>query len=144
MDHVAIMNKQWQLIPKILQGEKTIESRWYQTRRVPWDRIQTGDRVFFKDAGEPVTAQATVGRVRQFELETDQDIQKILTDYGSAIGLRDPNFMDWQRLPRYCILIDLANPLTVERPFSIDRQGFGSGAAWLTVADIATIRAEIS
>ena len=69
MDHVAIMNPRWRLIPRILSGEKVIESRWYLTRRAPWDRVAAGDTVYFKDAGRPVTARAKVSRVVQLELE---------------------------------------------------------------------------
>ena len=54
MDHVAIMNKSWGLIPKILSGSKTIESRWYKTKRTPWDKIAKGDTVYFKNSGEQV------------------------------------------------------------------------------------------
>jgi len=43
MDHVAIMTPSWKLIPKILDGKKTIESCWYQTRRAPWGKIAIGD-----------------------------------------------------------------------------------------------------
>ncbi|MEI7477466.1 MAG: hypothetical protein WCJ81_02865 [bacterium] len=39
MDHVAIMKKSRKLIPKIVSGEKTIESRWYQTKRAPWNTV---------------------------------------------------------------------------------------------------------
>lgn len=51
MHHIAIMNGPWNLIPKILSGEKTIESRWYRTRRAPWGGIRAGDTVYFKDSG---------------------------------------------------------------------------------------------
>ena len=56
MHHVAIMNKSWNLIPKIISGEKSIESRWYQTKRTPWDKIKAGDKIFFKNSGEAIIA----------------------------------------------------------------------------------------
>lgn len=58
MHHVAIMKPSWKLIPKILSGEKTIESRWYQTRRAPWNGIAAGDVVYFKDSGEARDGQS--------------------------------------------------------------------------------------
>lgn len=67
MNHIAIMKKSWELIPKIISGEKTIESRWYKNRIAPWDRISEGDTVYFKDSGEPVSAVATVSKVLQFD-----------------------------------------------------------------------------
>ena len=58
MDHVAIMNKRWKLIPKILDGSKTIESRWYVNKIKPWNSIKEDDKIYFKNSGEPITAFA--------------------------------------------------------------------------------------
>ena len=54
-NHIAIMKKSWGLIPKILDGTKTCESRWYRSRVAPWDKIRPGDNLYFKNAGEPVS-----------------------------------------------------------------------------------------
>ena len=67
MDHLAIMNPQRKLIPKILSGEKKIESRWYMMKIAPRERIHIGDTVYFKDAGKEVTAMAEVENVIQFD-----------------------------------------------------------------------------
>lgn len=140
MHHVAIMNKSWQLIPKILSGEKTIESRWYQTRRVPWNKIQDGDRVYFKNSSEAITAEAQVTKVLQFELNNKQDIQNILDKYGKKICLVNTNIDAWDKLPKYCILIFLSKPKQITKPFQIDKTGFGSATAWLTLININTIK----
>lgn len=79
MDHVAIMKKSWGFLPVILSGEKTIESRWYLNRAVPWGRINAGDRVYFKDSGQPVSAVAHVAKVLQFENVTPRRIRDILS-----------------------------------------------------------------
>lgn len=140
MHHVAIMNKSWRLIPKILSGEKTIESRWYQTKRSPWDRIQQGDTVFFKNSGELIIAQAEVSQVMQFELEDVEDAEQIIKKYGKEICLVDTGPKTWGKKLRYCILIRLCNPQEVTKPFSINKTGFGAGAAWVTVKDINAIK----
>lgn len=139
MDHVAIMTPSWKLIPKILSGEKTIESRWYQTRRAPWNTITAGDRVFFKDSGEPIVAQATVARVWQFEIESARDAEKIVHEFGARISLVNPRISTWDKIPKYCVLIELRNPKNVE-PFDVNKTGFGSGAAWITLDVIDRIR----
>jgi len=66
MDHIAIMKKSWGLLPKILSGEKTCESRWYKFKRDPWDKVKEGDTLWFKDSGEPVSVKARVRKVSQF------------------------------------------------------------------------------
>lgn len=140
MDHVAIMKKSWGLIPKILSGEKTIESRWYQTRRAPWGKIRKGERVYFKNSGEAVIAQATASEVLQFEIFSSIDAVRIVEKYGKEIAFLNSNPKTWRKLPRYCILIRLQSPKLIDKPFEIDKEGFGTGAAWLTVDDIQNIR----
>jgi ASC-1-like (ASCH) protein len=138
MDHVAIMTKRWKLIPKILSGEKTIESRWYQTRRTPWDRVRTGDVIYFKNSGELIIAKATVSEVMQFEIKTKSDVQIILQKYGKKVGIKDLGWLD--TLPKYCVLVGLESPKLLKTQFSIDKTGFGSAAAWLTMKSIARIK----
>ncbi len=140
MDHVAIMRPSWKLIPKILSGTKTIESRWYLTRRAPWNGISRGDRVFFKDSGKPVVAAADVERVAQCTIESLIDAKDIVNRYGKAICLVNDDPATWQRLPRYAILIHLAQPRRLAAPFMINKHGFGSATAWITVPSIDAIR----
>jgi len=140
MEHIAIMKKSWGLLPKILSGEKTIESRWYINRVAPWNRIAAGDVVYFKDSGEPVTARAEVSEVRQFSDLSRESIRSILGEYGSRIGMAPTEeTIDWCAVKNYCILVFLKSPQEIE-PFKIDKTGFGSAAAWLVVGDIAEIR----
>ena len=133
------MKKSWGLIPKILSGEKTVESRWYQTRRAPWDKIQEGDVIFFKNSGELVTAQAMVSHVLQFTLNGLSDVREIVKKYGKEICLLNADPETWDSVPKYCILVRLKNPKPVKAPFAIDKAGFGSAAAWMTVGNIRDI-----
>jgi ASC-1-like (ASCH) protein len=139
MHHVAIMNKSWRLIPKIITGEKTIESRWYQTKRTPWDRIQKGDIIYFKNSGEPITAQAMVSQVIQHRLQSLSDALVIVKKYQKEICLINNNPRTWGKLPKYCILLKLVNPQAV-KAFQINKKGFGAGAAWITIDKIDNIR----
>lgn len=133
------MKKSWNLIPKILSGRKTIESRWYQTRRAPWDGAKAGDTVFFKNSGEPVIAKATISKVLQFEIKTAADAARVVRKYGKKICLLNNNPDTWERLPRYAILLFLEHPQRM-KPFAIDKRGFGVSNAWLTVSDVRTIK----
>lgn len=85
--HVAIMRKSWGLTLKLLTGEKTIESRWYRNRCRPWNKIETGDIVYFKDSGEPVRIRSVVKRVLQFDNLNPDEVKKLLREYGKADGL---------------------------------------------------------
>jgi len=142
MEHLAIMNKSWGLIPKILRGEKTIESRWYSRKIAPWDAISTGDLIYFKDAGRPVTARAEVSAVQQFSDLNPDRIRNLLDDYIERIGFQRSiidDFMERIQGKRYGILVSLQNPREIE-PFEIDKTSFGIGSAWLTVESIDKLR----
>jgi len=81
MDHLAIMNPKRKLIPKILSGEKTIESRRYMMKVAPRNKIKADDTVYFKDAGKEVTASATVAKVLQYEHYDDKQLHDIVFTY---------------------------------------------------------------
>ena len=142
MDHVAIMKKSWGLTRKILTGEKKIESRWYKTKRAPWNNVKAGDTVYFKDSGEPVTIRAEVERVVQLSSITPQRVRGILEKYGRNDGIASddiPKFFELFRGKKYCMLIHLKNPKKI-KPFYIDKSGFGLMAGWITVQNINQVR----
>jgi ASC-1-like (ASCH) protein len=116
MDHVAIMNKKQGLIDRILTGKKSIESRWYKNKSIPWDRINVGDRIFFKDSGADVRAVAKVVKVKQYENLNLEICQKIVNEYGNEglIDIQNKNVGDWAYSKRYAILIWLKDIKSVK------------------------------
>src|SRR3990172_11323053 len=142
MEHVAIMKKSWGLTEKILSGQKTIESRWYANRSVPWDKIAAGDTVYFKNSGEPVTIKATVGKVLQFSELTPKIVQELLYKYVHDDGLEQseiPRFFQIFKDKKYGILIFLKDVSSVA-PFEINKRGFGAMAAWISVDRVSTLK----
>lgn len=141
MDHVAIMRKSWGLTKKILSGEKKIESRWYKFKRSPWGGIGSGDTIYFKDSGEPVTIKAKVSKVLQFSELTSRKVMDILEKYGRGDGLKEKDVAKYYKMFRdrkYCLLIFLKDPVRVE-PFNINKKGFGTMASWIRVKNIKEI-----
>ncbi|MBI5421701.1 hypothetical protein HZA44_01030 [Candidatus Peregrinibacteria bacterium] len=143
MDHVAILKKSLGLMPKLRSGHKTIESRWYQSKRAPWGRIKANDTVYFKNSGEPVTLKAKVLSVISLSDLTPEKVGQLLSQYGSKIGIEAheiPTFFERLKDKQLCLLIFLDKPETV-KPFQIDKTGFGMMSAWLSVHDIQSITA---
>jgi hypothetical protein len=139
MDHVAILDKSRQLLPKIISGEKTIESRWYVSRFAPWSRIFAEDTIYFKNSGEAVTARATVTKVLQFSDLDKKKIREIISNYGREIGFKSSEVKQWVNSytasKHYCILIFLKDPKQI-KPFRISKAGFGASCAWMCVGTI--------
>jgi len=139
MDHIAIMNKKWRLIPKILDGSKTIESRWYVNRIKPWDNVKSGDRIYFKDAGEPVTVRTKVSKVLQFEGLNKEKFEYIMDNYAKDIQILTWEYDEYYKSKKYCILVFLKDVESIE-PFNISKEGFGNACAWMCVDNIDRIK----
>lgn len=142
MQHLAIMKKSWGLTEKILSGQKKIESRWYKSKYAPWDKIKSGEIVYFKDSGSPVTLKARVGKVLQFADLTPKKVRDILNKYGDDDGIEKqdiPKFFELFKNKKYCMLIFLKNPQKIT-PFEIDKTGFGAMVAWICVDCIDKIK----
>ena len=143
MDHLAIMNPKRKLIPKILSGGKTIESRWYMMKVAPWDKIKAWDTVYFKDAGKMVTASAMVAKVLQYDHYTDVQLQDILKNYWWPwwIAFHSPldEVYHWAKPKHYCLLIFLKDPKKII-PFAIDKRWYGMMVSWITLSDINKIK----
>lgn len=142
MHHIAIMKKSLYFLDKILSGEKTIESRWYVSMRLPWGKICVGDIVFFKNSGEPVTVKASVEKVLQFDNLSVDKINKILSEFGSRIGIADESlksFANSVSQKKYCILVFLKNVEQIA-PFEINKSGFGLMCAWICVGDVDMVK----
>lgn len=142
MDHLAIMKKSWWLTQRILTGEKTIETRRYMNKSAPWDKIKSGDTLYFKDSGSPVNVRATVAQVEQFSDLDEKKRQDILRKYSYAdiwttTILSDIlKYVQWKK---YCIIIHLSNPCAIV-PFEVDKSWYGMMSAWISLPDIEKIR----
>ncbi|MEI6462952.1 MAG: ASCH domain-containing protein [bacterium] len=134
------MAKKSGFIEKILDGTKTIESRWYLHRVKPWGSIQKGDKVYFKYSGDRIKALAKVSNVLQFDHLTVSKSKEILMEYGDRIGLNLDDYKDWCKEKNYCVLIFLEDPEEISELFKINKKGFGSACAWLTLEDIQKIK----
>jgi hypothetical protein len=149
MHHVAILRKSNlkngdDLLGDILKGTKTIESRWYVNRIAPWNRIDQGDSVYFKESGCEATARAEVSKVIRFENLNFEKAREIIEKYGKQIAPNETKkeWREWARKnskKRYCILIFLENVQKIE-PFEIDKTGYGNACAWMVTEDIDSIK----
>lgn len=136
MDHLAILKKKW--LAKILSGEKTIESRWHKQKRKPYQKIVKGDIIYLKETGKPVTAKAQVKDALFFEKLTEEKCRDIITSYGKEINM-DLDAIPTLRDKNYCTLVVLENVEKIQ-PFTINKQGYGVQAAWITVDAIEKLK----
>jgi hypothetical protein len=121
--HLAVMTGPY--LDLLLDGTKTIESRFTKRRVAPFDRVAGGDIVFFKQASGPVTGVGLAGEVRNLDLH-QISLQEIAATYGSAIAPADPSFWDERTQARYVTLVSMTNVISLP-PLAIrkrDRRGW--------------------
>ena len=143
MDHIAIMNRSLHLLPKILEGSKSIESRWYMTRRSPWGKVKKGDTIYFKNSSERVTVMTKVEKVIQYSNLSQKKVKTILQEHYVHLGITKSEiglYYNLHKNKKYCVLVFLSDVREV-KPFDINKKGFGSQSAWITTTDINNIRA---
>ncbi len=141
MDHVAILSTKLPWLQRIVAGEKTIESRWYQSRRSPWQQIAVGDTVYFKNSGELITAKATVESATFYRLGEDVTSAQLLDRFSKELGLLQAErsaFAQQIASAKYAIFVGLTQVMEIPA-FAIDKKGFGAMSAWITVPDIVKI-----
>lgn len=142
MDHVAIMKKSIKMIPRIISGEKTIESRWFINKSKPFNNIFINDTIYFKTSGELINVKAKVLDVKQFENLDAVNVRELLDKYYRKIGIYDneiDNFYKNIKDKKYCVLIFLKDIERIKE-FNINKKGFGSMSAWITIDDINNIK----
>lgn len=110
----------------VLNGEKTIESRWSMNKIPPYQKVNVGDKILLKLTGNPVTATAIVKDVKFYSL-TPEIVENIRLKYGKQIGT--DKFENWDLIlnKKYCTLIWLKDVKTIE-PMQVPRS---NGAGWI-------------
>ena len=128
MKHIAILRQPF--FDMVLNGQKTIESRWSMHRVAPYNKINIGDEILLKETGKDVTAKAIVKDVKFYEL-TPLIAEKIRKEYNKQIGI--DYFEDWYSTTqkKYCTLIWLDKVNKIE-PIKVPRS---NGAGWIIFKD---------
>ncbi len=144
MEHLAIINRRLATYEDILSGKKTIESRWYKNKILPWNKIIPGDVIYFKEVGKKVEVKAIVEKVIQIErFDNDDELKKIVSKYRGLgyINLKSSTeeILKWAKDKRYVILI-FFNKAEKVKSFDINKSGYGISNAWITLENINKIK----
>ena len=142
MKHIAIMNPKWQMLKKVENGEKTIESRWYSRRFAPWGNIEIGDTIYFKGNYKVISLKAEVSEVKQIDNLTPEIVKQILNEYHQQLGIDSVQIEHYYQMfkeKKYCILIYIANPKHI-KPFILNRAGLGYMTSWICFRSLKDIK----
>jgi ASC-1-like (ASCH) protein len=100
--HLVILKKPY--LDAILQGRKTVESRFYLTKQKWLSLIAPGDKLFLKASSGPVMATALVASMKIFDNLTAPQIKQLHSQYNQQI-LGDEQYWQDKMNSRFGILV---------------------------------------
>jgi len=127
-NHLVILKKRY--VEAIVDGRKTIESRFTKSRREPFGRIVAGDKLFFKVSSGVVCAVGFVERVAEFRDLTRGKIAGLKKRYNRTICGAD-EYWDEKKDSRYGVLVWIRD-VRVMGAVNIDKKDW---RAWVILRD---------
>jgi ASC-1-like (ASCH) protein len=126
--HLAILKKPY--LEAIIEGRKTIESRFTKTRWSGFGQIQVGDEIFLKLSSGPVCAKASAAAVKHFENLTPKQILQLKHQYNHSI-CGDDNYWESRAGCKSGFLVWLENVKTID-PIHISKKDW---RAWVVLTE---------
>lgn len=125
--HVAIIDDS--AVRQLLSGRKRIETRFYCSRRPPFDRIGVGDRIYFKRAGGEIIGTTYARIILQFHALTPGRIDQLCHDHNCCV-CAPAHYWRARRHCRYGVLIWIGPLEPAPRQIVVPRQ---YGSAWISL-----------
>jgi hypothetical protein len=86
--HLAVFSEPF--LQLIIEGRKTVESRFSAVRCAPYRRVSSGDVVLLKRSSGPINGICTVGDVWSYELDPESWAE--VKRFADALCATDPTF----------------------------------------------------
>jgi hypothetical protein len=102
--HLAILSPPY--LQRILDGRKTIESRFSTRRVMPYQQVEPRDVLLLKRSGGPITGLARMARA-EFLRVTPTVLEGIRARHAEALGVTDPAFWAARERASYATLLHL-------------------------------------
>jgi predicted RNA-binding Zn-ribbon protein involved in translation (DUF1610 family) len=127
--HLAILIEPF--FSRLVDGTKTIESRWGNTRIAPHGGcVHLGDSVFIKrSGGAPVWGYFEAGKIYEYRDITPSFIDVLRETFGAMLGLDEPSDAFWSErsCKKFATFIEVRNVRQLELPLKLskkDRRGW--------------------
>lgn len=121
--HLAVFVEPF--LTKILQGKKTVESRFAKKRIAPYQLVKEGDILILKASSGPVLGVCEVGQVWFYRLDPGVR-DSIRRDYSVALCAEDPSFWEQRTGASYATLMQIKSVMALSpvRVSKRDRRGW--------------------
>lgn len=121
--HLAILVEPY--LQFILEGRKTVESRFSVRRCAPYESVQRGDIVFLKRSSGPIVGLCQIADAWSYRLDPDS-WSMIRKEFTQALCAQDPSFWQARRHATFATLMRLQHVRTLSPlPYAKrDRRGW--------------------
>lgn len=104
----------------ILEGKKTVESRFSVVRCAPYGQVEVGDLLLLKQSAGPIVGVCLVDRVWSYELDpsTFDEIRKV---FSQSLCAEDPTFWDVRQRAQYATLMRVSHATKLD-PIACDKR----------------------
>ena len=121
--HLAVLLEPF--LQHVLEGTKTVESRFSVRQAAPYGRVKAGDVLLLKRVGGPVVGMCEVANVWQYDVDPES-LSELRSEFAAALCAQDPEFWDERSSASFATLMRLRNvrllpPIRVEKR---DRRGW--------------------
>jgi hypothetical protein len=116
--HLAVLVEPF--LEAILDGRKTIETRFGVHRWAPFDRVRAGDIILLKRSGGPIVGIALAGGTAFYELDAGT-LEEIRERFATQIFAEDDEFWVARADKRFATLIEI-DDVTKINTLSIDKR----------------------
>lgn len=125
--HLAIFVEPY--LSAVLDGRKTIESRFGVHKRAPYRSIKPGDIIMIKRSGGPIVALARAGSSHFYQL-TAEVLADLRAKFAEQLFAQDDAFWESRAEKQFATLIELQEVIEIEETHIQKRDRRG----WVTYA----------
>ena len=139
MDHIVYLDTKAKEFEKILEGTKNMIIRGAAGRKVPYGRVNQGDRLFFirNNAEGLVKAKAIVKFVFNSEKMDKVVSENLVKENQEKLQLTEKQLKRWAG-KKYIVLIEIESVENIE-PFKFSLSNHSNMDDWLIIENIDTI-----
>lgn len=123
--HLAIFKQPF--LDLILDGKKTIESRFAKVYCAPHGVVQEGDLILLKESGGFVIGEFRAGKIESYKDLTPEEINKLRRYSNEICADADPEFWEKRSDKQYATMIWIIDPIRYIKPYPFpkkDRRGW--------------------
>jgi hypothetical protein len=104
--HLAVFNEPF--LSYIMEGKKTVESRFSINRCAPYGHVSSGDVLLLKKAAGPIVGACFVDYVWTYRLD-DANLLTIKREFAKRLCAQDPEFWETRSRAKFATLMKVRN-----------------------------------